>query len=315
MSVYTSVNREQLKVFLQLFPAGQLVSHRGIAAGITNSNFWLETSKGSYVLTIFEHEENRNLDFSLGLQRHLAQQGVACALPILTERGELYSILNNKPAALIAVVEGEVSQKPDIYQCRMIGAELARLHLAGRSFELQHADPCGPHWRTSIQQRLTPYLNEADTSLLEEEFLTYEKLVDIQLPSGAIHADLFHDNVLFHDQQIAGIIDFEYACHGYWLYDLAIAINDWCLMDDGRFDTKRLWAFVDAYHQVRAITEVEQNIFTTMLRLAATRFWLSRLYDQTFPLAGELTYVKNPNECRDILLTHRNQPVDFANRL
>jgi len=314
MSVYTSVNREQLDLFLQPFAVGNLKSHRGIAAGITNSNFWLETDKGSYVLTIFEHEEKRNLDYSLGLQLHLARQNIACASPLLTRHGDFYSILNSKPAALIEVVDGEVCTQPEIWHCSLIGAELAKLHLAGKSFDSYHADPCGPRWRALLCQQLTPHISDSDVSLLQAELTDYLELEKLSLPGGAIHADLFHDNVLFRDRQIAGIIDFEYACDGYWLYDLAIAINDWCIVDDGEFDSVRFWAFVDAYHDVRPLTESEQESFSLMLRLAATRFWLSRLYDKLFPLAGEMTFIKNPDECRDILLLRRDQKITFSNR-
>ena len=314
MSVYTSINREQLDNFLRLFKVGRLISHRGIAAGITNSNFWLETETGSYVLTVFEHAEKRNLDYSLGLQHHLAQQHIACATPVLTTNDNFYAILNDKPVALIEAVDGEVCPQPGLQHCRLIGEELARLHLAGKSFEAQHADPCGASWRTSLQQQLAMHLCSADANLLEAELIAYRRLEQTKLPGGAIHADLFHDNVLFKHNRITGIIDFEYACDGFWLYDLAIAINDWCVCDGGALDSKRLWAFIDAYHQVRAITASEQDSLSLMLRLAATRFWLSRLYDKLYPLPGEMTFIKNPDECRDILLLRRETKLDFQNR-
>jgi len=314
MSVYTSINRVQLENFLRPFKVGGLISHHGIAAGITNSNFWLETETGAYVLTIFEHAEKRNLDYSLGLQHHLAQQYIACATPVLTTSDNFYEIFNDKPAALIEAVDGEVCTQPGVQHCRLIGEELARLHLVGKSFEAHHTDPCGANWRNSLQQKLSRHLSPANANLLETELFAYRQLGQKNLPGGAIHADLFHDNVLFKHNRIAGIIDFEYACDGFWLYDLAIAINDWCIIDGGALDSKRLWAFIDAYHQVRSITADEQDSLSLMLRLAATRFWLSRLYDKIYPLPGEMTFIKNPDECRDILLLRREVSLDFQNR-
>lgn len=305
MSVYTSVSHEQLKLFIEQYSIGQLVSHSGIAAGITNSNYWLETDAGSYVLTLFEHQDKRNLDYILGLQHHLAQEEITCAAPITNNHGKFYATLNHKPAAIIERLHGKVSPQPNNQHCALIGAELARLHLAGRSFPDRHNNPCGGEWRQTMQYQLSHELDKSDRKLLDEEINAYQALDQSEMPKGPVHADLFHDNALFFDNKLVGIIDFEYACQDFWLYDLAIALNDWCIVENGEFEQNRFHCFIEAYDQVRPLLDIERETLPLMLRVAAMRFWLSRLYDQINPLAGELTYVKNPNIYRDILLLRR----------
>ncbi len=305
MSVYTPVSHEQLELFIEQYFVGKLISHQGIAAGITNSNYWLETDSGLYVLTLFEHQDKRNLDYILSLQHHLAQEKIACAAPIVNNQGNFYASLNHKPAAIIERLRGEVCPHPGNQHCALVGAELARLHLVGKKFPDQHDNPCGGEWRQSMQKQLSPKLATSGLKLLDEEIKAYKVLKQLEMPKGAVHADLFHDNALFHDQELVGIIDFEYACHDFWLYDLAIAINDWCIVESGEFEPNRLHHFIDAYNQVRPLLDIERETLPLMLRVAAMRFWLSRLYDQINPLAGELTYVKDPNIYRDILLLRR----------
>lgn len=305
MSVYTSVSHEQLELFIEQYSIGQLVSHTGIAAGITNSNYWLETDFGSYVLTLFEHQDKRNLDYILGLQHHLAQKNIACAAPITNSHGNFYACLNHKPTAIIERLRGEVSPQPGNKHCALIGAELARLHMAGKSFPDRHENPCGGEWRQTMQKQLSQNLCNSDRQLLDEEIKAYRVLDQLEMPKGAVHADLFHDNALFCDNKLVGIIDFEYACHDFWLYDLAIALNDWCIVKNGEFESDRFHSFIEAYDEVRPLLDIERETLPLMLRVAAMRFWLSRLYDQINPLAGELTYVKDPNIYRDILLLRR----------
>lgn len=305
MSVYTFVSPDQLSAFLQRYSIGRLVSYEGIANGITNSNFWLETEAGAFVLTLYEHHQHSDLDYILGLQHHLMQKGVACASPVHDNNGQFYSNLNNKPAAINRRVSGEVSQALTIRHCQLIGTELANFHLAGASYHLKRNNPCGSNWRISKQQELDSYLNETDKKLLAEEIKTYQALNHIDLPAGAIHADLFHDNCLFDGDRIGGIIDFDYACDDFWLYDLAVTMNDWCINHEGGIEQQLEQAFLCSYNRVRPMLTIERDNLALMLRLAALRFWLSRVYDKTFPLSGELTYTKDPDEFKNILLLRR----------
>lgn len=305
MSVYTFVSPEQLSTFLQGYSIGKLVSYEGIVNGITNSNFWLETETGSFVLTLYEHHQNHELDYILALQHHLIQKGIACASPVLNNNGQFYSRLNNKPAAINRRVNGEVCQTLTIRHCQLVGTELANFHLSGASFKSKRCNPCGDLWRLDKQRQLDGNLNETDKMLLAEEIKAYRAFKDIYLPAGPIHADLFHDNCLFEDNRIGGIIDFDYACDDFWLYDLAITMNDWCINADGELQQQLVKGFLNGYNQVRPMLAVEQDKLALMLRLAAVRFWLSRLYDKAFPLGGELTYTKDPDEFKHILLLRR----------
>jgi len=305
MSVYTSVSPDQLNSFLQGYAIGELHSYKGIVNGITNSNFWLETEGGSYVLTLYEHHEDSDLDYILGLQHHLRQKGIACASPVIDNSGRFYSTLNSKPAAINRRVGGEVSQSLTVLHCRQVGAELARFHLAGASYNNKRNNPCGNEWRLAKQRKLAGYMTKDDQKLLAEEIGAYQLFDSLDLPGGAIHADLFHDNCLFTDDALGGIIDFDYACDDAWLYDLAVTINDWCNAGDGDLDVKRMRAFLQSYDQVRPLLDIERDHLALMLRLATVRFWLSRLYDKTFPLDGELTYCKDPHEFKQMLLLRR----------
>lgn len=305
MSVYTFVSRDQLNAFLQGYSIGKLVSYEGIANGITNSNFWLKTEAGAFVLTLYEHHQTSDLDYILGLQHHLIQKGIACASPVHDNNGRFYSTLNNKPAAINRRVSGEVCQTLTVRHCQLVGTELANFHLAGASYHLIRKNPCGSYWRLNKQQELDGYLNESDKKLLAEEITAYEALNHISLPAGAVHADLFHDNCLFDDDRTGGIIDFDYACDEFWLYDLAVTINDWCINNEGELDQQLLRAFLNSYNRVRPLLAIEQDNLALMLRLAAVRFWLSRVYDKAFPLSGELTYTKDPDEFKNILLLRR----------
>jgi len=305
MSVYTFVSPDQLSAFLQGYSIGELVSYEGIANGITNSNFWLKTEDGSFVLTLYEHHQNSDLDYILGLQNHLARKGIACASPVHDNNAKFYSRLNNKPAAINRRVSGEVCLALNVRHCQLIGTELANFHLAGASFKEKRNNPCGSNWRLSKQQELDDYLNETDRKLLTEEIKAYQALNHIGLPTGTVHADLFHDNCLFDDDRIGGIIDFDYACDDFWLYDLAVTMNDWCINGEGELDQKLLQAFLNSYNRVRPMLAVELDNLALMLRLAAVRFWLSRVYDKAFPLSGELTYTKDPDEFKKILLLRR----------
>ena len=305
MSVYTAVSQDQLKVFLKNYQIGNLISYEGIADGITNSNYWLETEKGSFVLTLYEHHQDSDLDYILGLQNHLINQGVACASPVADINRGFYARLNGKPAAINRRVKGEVSQVITVKNCEVCAMALAKFHLAGISYPLKRQNPCGNYWRVQKQKQLSSLLNQADAKLLAEEIQAYRLFDEIDLPGGPVHADLFHDNCLFDAEEIGGIIDFDYACNDFWLYDIAITVNDWCSQEDGRLDVKRLQSFLDSYHRVRPILEIEYENLALMLRLAAVRFWLSRLYDQKFPLSGELTFIKDPDEFKNILLLRR----------
>ena len=309
MSVYTRVDKGQLEAFLRNYQIGELVDFQGIVAGITNTNYFLQSSTGEFVLTLYENHSAETLDYILGLQYHLASNSVACALPVLDNNARLYSSLNNRPAAIIHCLPGLVCKNPTLENCALIGAELARFHLAGRGYTLNRGNPCGLSWCLAICDKLENYLSDSDRQLLLEELQFYQRYPMSGLPIGTLHADLFHDNVLFDGASLSGIIDFDYACNDVLIYDLCVTINDWCIEADGGIDQNRMLALMQAYQQLRPILEQEQAALPMMFRAAALRFWLSRLHDQFFPIAGELTFMKSPDEYKNLLLKHRESAI------
>ena len=298
MSVYTSVEPVQLEQFLKRYDLGGIADFEPIAAGITNSNYSLLTERGDYVLTLYEHHSDDELDYMLRLQCHLKRRGVLCSQPLKDRRGELFSSLNNRPVAIIHRLKGEVKTSPDIQQCALIGAELARFHLAGRDFKLLRTNPRGLDWIIAVRDMLLHNIDNNDQSAIETTLLAARKLDLDSLPRGAIHGDLFHDNALFYGEKLGGILDFDYACTDSFALDLAVLLNDWCIDEHSQLVDTRVSAVVDAYQQQRRLEAIEIEALPLLLRLAALRFWLSRLYDKSFPLSGELTFVKCPDQYR-----------------
>ena len=301
MSVYTPVNAAELSLFLQQYPVGELQHFAGISAGIENTNFFVTTTGGEYVLTLFEHHTPATLDYFLNLLRHWAVAGVIVPSPVATQSGQLLSKLNGKPAALVQRLRGEHPEQPTSAECAELGAMLAKMHLAGQHFPFYRPPDRGHHWRIQTGQTLLPQLPADDAQLLQAE-LAYQQTVDFDsLPIGTIHADLFRDNALFHAGHLSGILDVYFACTDSLLYDLAVVVNDWCCVADGSLDEARTQACLQAYQQVRPWEATEERLWVATLRAAALRFWLSRLVAQFNPREGELTLQKDPAEFREKL--------------
>ena len=307
MSVYTSVDFDQLEQFLMRYNLGKAVAFKPIAAGITNSNYSLETDHGRFVLTLYEHHSDDELDYMLRLQHHLARRAVRISQPVKDRRGELYSSLNNRPTAIIRRLEGVVETAPDIEHCALIGAELAKFHLAGRDFKLVRINPRGLDWIVAVRDMLQETLDDSDRKAIESSLLAARDIDIEALPRGAIHADLFHDNAMFDGVKLCGILDFDYACTDCFALDIAVLLNDWCIDQHYQLIDARVMAVIDAYQLQRSLEPAEIKALPLMLRLAALRFWLSRLYDKAFPLSGELTFSKCPDQFRDM---HRLRSIN-----
>jgi homoserine kinase type II len=301
MSVFTTVTADELRRWLQDYAVGELVDLRGIPAGIENTNYFVTTSGGRFVLTLFEKLTARELPFYLNLMAHLAERGVPSAHPVANRSGSYLGTLNGKPAALVARLEGKDVAESTVAQCTAVGAVLARLHLAGQSYPMTMDNPRGPKWWKSVLPEILPFVSREEAALLQEEVRFQSLYRFSDLPRGAIHADLFRDNVLFSADRVAGVIDFYFACTDVLLYDIAIAVNDWCITPGGELDAARTRAFLDAYAAVRPYTPIERGAWPVMLRAGALRFWVSRLYDFHLPRPGELTHAKEPDHFRRIL--------------
>jgi len=305
MAVYTALSDTDLEDFLARYRVGTLVDFTGIRDGVENSNFFVTTSDDEYVLTIFEKHDAGEVPYFLNLTAHLAEHGVPCAHPIADRDGAYLQHLYEKPAALIERLPGRTLDQPKPAQCEAVGEALAKMHVAGESFDEAHPNVRGPAWWFAAARELGDRLPAEDRAILDGELRFQASQRGLELPRGTIHADLFCDNVLFEGDRLAGMIDFYYACDDCLLYDVAITANDWCTGPDGAFDAERLEALLTAYHRLRPFTGAEDAAWDTMLRAGALRFWLSRLLDLHFPRPAEVPHVKDPDEYRRVLLARR----------
>lgn len=313
MSVYTTIEQDELESFLRHYTLGSLVDFQGISAGIENTNYFVTTSQGRFVLTIFEQHDHNELPYFLDLMAHLAEHDVPSAHPEADDEKHYLRTLKDKPAALVMRLEGRSVEHPTIEQCQALGKALGHLHVVGQEFTESRENGRGPAWWHATAKQVMSHLDTSEQAMLAEELRFQDSHRKDDLPRGVIHADLFRDNALFVDNQLTGIIDFYYACNDVLLYDVAVTVNDWCSNENGSLDNERLRAMLDAYQTERHFSEEEQNSWPVMLRAAALRFWLSRLKDKHFPREGEIVTMHNPDVFRDILINRieqgRNSPL------
>ena len=301
MSVYTTVSAEDLDAWLARYTIGALVDIAPIASGIENTNYFVSTGKGDFVLTLYERLPPEDLPFYLNFMAYLAKAGCEVPAPEPDRTGALFSILNGKPAGLVQRVFGTPAEPPGVAQCAAGGGALARLHLASQGYRTRLANRRGPAWWRQAARAVRPYLSSSQDGLLQAELAFQSGFGKVKLPKAAIHADLFCDNVLFQGNRVVGIIDFGFAATDFLAYDVAIAVNDWCDAGDGSLDETRTQAFMAGYHAVRPLNDDEREQWPALLRAAALRFWLSRLYDLHLPRPGELTHVHDPLRFERIL--------------
>jgi homoserine kinase type II len=312
MSVYTTVTAEQLDAWLSRYNVGDLVDLAPIASGIENTNYFVTTEGGRYVLTLYERLPPEELPFYLNLMAHLARAGVEAPAPEPDRTGALFSMLNGRPAGLVARIDGAAVEHPGRAQCAAVGNALARMHVATQTYRARLTNRRGPAWWRQAARAVRGYLTDDQRQLLADEIKFQTGYAKASLPKGAIHGDLFRDNVLFLGDRVSGIIDFGFAATDFLAYDLAITVNDWCVdRATGALEDDCCASLVAAYQAVRPLTAEEHEQWPTLLRAAALRFWLSRLYDLHLPRPGELTHAHDPGQFERIL-RHR---VDAAARL
>ncbi len=308
MSVYTQVTQKQLLHFLAGYDLGELIDYQGILAGIENTNFFVDTSQGRFVLTLFEQHKPRELPYFLQFMAYLAEHDIPSAHPIADQQGHYLSHLNGKPAALVQRLKGKDVKQPNVAQCRSLAHYLAKIHQISPDFSGFRSNDRGADWWYKTAQRVMPRLGTDEKRLLSHELDYQSKQQFSNLTVGVIHADLFRDNALFEGDELRGIIDFYCACNDYLLYDVAVTVNDWCVTPAGQMDETRLYAFLDIYQQIHPFDGDEKQAWPQLLRAAALRFWLSRLQDFHFPRDGELTQTKEPKVFQNILSHHITQP-------
>lgn len=305
MAVFTPVSIEQIAAWLRNYSIGTPLELKGISSGIENSNFFLTTTHGQYVLTLFEKLTRSELPFYIHLMAHLARHGIPCPAPIADRDNEYLGQLNGKPAAIVSRLSGASEMSPGVEHCAAIGGILADVHIAGLSYGRRLDNPRGPHWWHETAPQVMPFLSATEQAMLSDELRFQSSHRHDELPRGVVHADLFRDNCLFESTagtpRVGGIIDFYFAGNDVLLFDVAVTVNDWCSDAAGELDAARAAALLEAYHAVRPLSAAERRAWPALLRGAALRFWLSRLYDFHLPRPGEIVNAHDPARFRDIL--------------
>jgi homoserine kinase type II len=323
MAVFTAVSLDDISDWIKQFPLGQARAIKGIASGIENSNFFITTARGAevrdYVLTVFENLSFEQLPYYLKLMRHLAEHDVLVPAPVPNDKDELVVPLHGKPAAIVSKLEGHSQMAPQPVHCAAVGAMLARMHLAGRDFPLAQPNLRALPWWNATAPKVLPFLPKDTAALLRDEMQfqnAFARQDDYaQLARGPVHADLFRNNVMFDGERLTGFFDFYFAGNDTWLFDVAVTVNDWCIkQSNGVLDVDRVRAMTDAYHAVRPFTDTEKAAWQAMLRAAALRFWLSRLYDFHLPREAHMLTPHDPVHFERILRERINMaaPPLFA---
>jgi len=310
MAVYTSVEASALRALLDQYDQGELVSSQGIATGIENTNYFVTTTKGEYVLTLFETVGAADIPYFLDVMSWLAKRGLPSAHPVSNREGETLVRLCGKPATLVERLAGASEMDPTAQQCAVAGRLLGQLHRKGGGFPVTRANSRGVPWRREVAQKLLPLLPSEEAEILREEIGYQERQSEIPLPTGLIHADLFRDNVLFAEQRISGVVDFYYACSDAFLLDIAITANDWCTDTRGAWLAPKIAALLNGYQQERTLSRPELEAWPAVVRAAALRFWLSRLIDRHVPRSDIDGYQKDPGEYLQLLQKRINDGED-----
>jgi homoserine kinase type II len=312
MAVYTQVDDEELIAFLATYDLGPLLSCKGIAEGVENSNYYLHTGAGSFILTLYEKRvAEADLPFFLNLMEHLAARGVTCPLPVKNRAGVALGRLAGRPAVIVTFLDGYSIHHPETAHCAALGATLAQLHLAGANFAQRRRNALSVEGWRPLFSTCASRAEEVATglrALVDAELDHLERNWPRDLPSGVIHADLFPDNVFFLGERISGLIDFYFACTDAYAYDLAICLNAWCFDAELRYQPDKGAALLDAYRRLRPFSTAEIAAFPTLARGAALRFLLTRYVDWLNVPAGALVRPKDPREYLAKLRFHQSAP-------
>jgi homoserine kinase type II len=304
MSVFTPVSDDDARALLEHYSLGELERLEGIAQGIENTNYFLTTTTGEYVLTLFEHIPRADLPFFVGLMDHLAHHDISCPAPVRRDDDAMLSEVNGKAAVIVTKLAGAPRLSPTPHDCRLAGEVLAAIHVAGVEYDAAMENWRGAAWRESFAQKVAPKIPRAESELIDSENRWQAAHDDTVLPQGIIHGDYFRDNVLWDGEGHPGVIDFYFACDDVLAYDLAIAVNDWCVTPEATIDPERMAAMVDGYEDRRPLEALEKELWPVMLRRAALRTWVGRLGYNFFPLDAQVTIEKDHAFSRRLLEHH-----------
>ena len=315
MAVYTEISDDELTAFVAEYAIGDVVGCKGIAEGVENSNFLLQTTQGSFILTLYERRVNpADLPFFVGLMEHLSRSGVRCPVPVKDRQGRDLKTLCGKPAAIVSFLQGMWPRRIAAWHCDALGRAQAEMHLASMSFDMRRDNALSvAGWRELFSRISVSAVEEIETGLhenlsheLEELAHAWPKLSpEAELPAGVIHADLFPDNVFFLDNKFSGLIDFYFACTDFLAYDVAICLNAWCFEPGGDFNVTKANRLLSSYEAVRPLLQAERNALPLLCRGAAMRFLLTRLYDWVNTPPGAMVKPKDLREYLHKLNFHR----------
>lgn len=314
MAVFTEVPETAARELLSRMRLGELCALRGITGGIENTNYFLDTTQGQWVLTLFERLTHAQLPFYLELMRHLAGKGIPVPEPQADCEGRILHTVCGKPAAVVRKLAGSSQLAPAAVHCAAVGTMLARMHLAGADFALQQPNLRGLQWWNSTVPLVLAHVPADAAAMLQAELAfqnqTAQSADYLALPRGPIHADLFRDNVMFEGEALSGFFDFYFAGTDTWLFDLCVCLNDWCIdLTTGAFVPERARAMLDAYQGVRPLNAAEQRLLPAVLRAAALRFWISRLWDFYLPREAALLQPHDPTHFERVLRQRIDYPV------
>lgn len=313
MAVYTEVAFSDAAALLQTLDLGDLTELRGIQGGIENTNYFVTSERDGatqeHVLTVFERLGFEQLPFYLHLMKFLAERGIPVPAPAANAKGEILHTIQGKPAAVVDKLRGRSDLAPGIEQCEAVGRMLARMHLAGRDFPMSQPNLRGLAWWNETVPVVLPFLSPPQARLIQSE-LAYQNHVAsgpayAALPRGPIHADLFRDNAMFENGELTGFFDFYFAGCDTFLFDIAVCLNDWCVLHDedhdGSLDTPRSLALLSAYQAVRPLSAAERGLLPALLRAGALRFWISRLWDLHLPREAAMLQPHDPTHFERVL--------------
>ena len=314
MAVFTEVSNKEARELLRRLQLGTLKELRGIEGGIENTNYFLTSDQGEYVLTLFERLTAEQLPFYLHLMKHLAHGGIPVPDPAANKSGDILHTVAGKPAAVVNKLRGKSQLAPEAVHCAAVGATLARMHLVGRDYDRQQPNLRGLPWWNETVPVVLPHIGEEQQALLRSELAYQNHIAESSeyaaLPRGPVHADLFRDNVMFDGEELTGFFDFYFAGVDTWLFDLSVCLNDWCIdLPSGVHDAARAQAMLDAYQSVRPLTAAERTLLPAMLRAGALRFWISRLWDFYLPREASMLKPHDPTHFERVLRERVAHPV------
>jgi homoserine kinase type II len=305
MAVYTEVNDDDLSIFIDRYDVGALLSCKGIAEGVENTNYLVRTERGPFILTLYERRVNRNdLPFFLGLMEHLASNGLSCPTPVRDKQGAILQELAGRPAAMVTFLDGVWIKRPRVEHCAAVGTALAQMHLAGQGFTLRRDNALGLSGWRPLYERFRDHADDIAPGLretIEAELAHLAAHWPSDIPEGVIHADLFPDNVFFIRDRLSGLIDFYFACNDALAYDVAVCLNAWCFEADFSFNLTKGMALLRAYDAVRPLNAAERAALPLLARGSALRFLLTRAYD----------WINTPPDA----LVKRKDPLEYLRRL